>query len=70
MRVNAIAPNVVDGSGWDCKFDDGDLKSYVAKLPLKRAGTPADYAETIFYLLAGAPYVTGQTIVMDGGGAR
>ncbi len=70
VRVNAIAPNVVDGSGWDCKFDEGSLKSYVAKLPLKRAGTPADYAETIFYLLAGAPYVTGQTIVMDGGGAR
>ena len=46
------------------------IKDYVAKLPLKRPGTPADYAETIFYLLAGAPYITGQTIVMDGGGAR
>jgi 3-oxoacyl-[acyl-carrier protein] reductase len=70
VRVNAIAPNVVDGSGWDCKFDPAQLKDYVAKLPLKRAGTPAEYAETIFYLLAGAPYITGQTIVMDGGGAR
>jgi 3-oxoacyl-[acyl-carrier protein] reductase len=70
VRVNAIAPNVVEGSGWDCKFDPAQLKEYVAKLPLKRAGTPADYAETIFYLLAGAPYITGQTIVMDGGGAR
>ena len=70
VRVNAIAPNVVDGSGWDCKFDPAQLKDYVAKLPLKRPGTPADYAETIFYLLAGAPYITGQTIVMDGGGAR
>lgn len=70
VRVNAIAPNVVDGSGWDCRFDPEQLAAYVARLPLKRAGTPADYAETIFYLLAGAPYVTGQTIVMDGGGAR
>ncbi|WP_374653142.1 SDR family NAD(P)-dependent oxidoreductase [Dongia sp.] len=70
VRVNAIAPNVVDGSGWDCRFDPDQLKNYVAKLPLQRAGTPADYAETIFYLLAGAPYITGQTIVMDGGGAR
>jgi len=70
VRVNAIAPNVVDGSNWDCKFDPAQLKEYVAKLPLKRPGTPADYAETIFYLLAGAPYITGQTIVMDGGGAR
>ena len=70
VRVNAIAPNVVDGSGWDCRFDPDQLAQYVSKLPLKRPGTPADYAETIFYLLAGAPYITGQTIVMDGGGAR
>jgi 3-oxoacyl-[acyl-carrier protein] reductase len=70
VRVNAIAPNVVDGSGWDCRFDPEQLEKYVTKLPLRRAGTPADYAETIFYLLAGAGYITGQTIVMDGGGAR
>ncbi len=70
VRVNAIAPNVVDGSGWDCKFDPDQLEKYVAKLPLRRAGKPSDYAEAIFYLLAGAPYITGQTIVMDGGGAR
>lgn len=70
VRVNAVAPNVVDGSGWDCRFDPDDLARHVAKLPLRRAGTPADYAEVIFYLLAGAGYVTGQTIVADGGGAR
>ncbi len=70
VRVNAIAPNIVDGSNWDCKFDSGALAETVAKLPLKRAGKPEDYAEVIFYLLAGAGYITGQTIVVDGGGAR
>ncbi|TDQ83113.1 3-oxoacyl-[acyl-carrier protein] reductase [Dongia mobilis] len=70
VRVNAIAPNVVDGSGWDCRFDPQAMAATIARMPLKRAGKPADYAETIFYLLAGAPYVTGQTIVMDGGGVR
>jgi 3-oxoacyl-[acyl-carrier protein] reductase len=70
VRVNAVAPNVVDGSGWECRFDPEDLARYVAKLPLRRAGKPEDYAEAIFYLLAGAGYITGQTIVMDGGGAR
>lgn len=70
VRVNAIAPNVVEGSGWECRFDPAALAETVAKLPLRRAGTPADYAEVIFYLLAGAPYITGQTIVVDGGGAR
>jgi 3-oxoacyl-[acyl-carrier protein] reductase len=70
VRVNAIAPNVVDGSGWECRFDPQDLARTVAKLPLRRAGKPEDYAEAIFYLLAGAGYITGQTIVVDGGGAR
>lgn len=70
VRVNAIAPNVVEGSGWECRFDPAALAVTVAKLPLRRAGKPDDYAEVIFYLLAGASYVTGQTIVVDGGGAR
>jgi 3-oxoacyl-[acyl-carrier protein] reductase len=70
VRVNAIAPNVVDGSGWDCRFDPAAMAKVTAKMPLRRAGKPEDYAEAIFYLLAGAPYVTGHTIVMDGGGSR
>ena len=70
VRVNAIAPNVVDGSGWECRFDPEDLARTVAKLPLRRPGKPEDYAEVIFYLLAGGGYITGQTIVVDGGGAR
>jgi xanthine/CO dehydrogenase XdhC/CoxF family maturation factor len=63
-------PNVVDGSGWECRFDPDDLARHIAKLPLRRAGKPEEYAEVIFYLLAGAGYITGQTIVVDGGGAR
>jgi 3-oxoacyl-[acyl-carrier protein] reductase len=70
VRVNAIAPSIVDGSGWECRFDAATLAETVAKLPLRRAGKPDDYAEVIFYLLAGAGYITGQTIVLDGGGAR
>ena len=70
VRVNAIAPNIVEGSGWECRFDPAALAETAAKLPLRRAGRPEDYAEVIFYLLAGAGYITGQTIVVDGGGAR
>lgn len=70
VRVNAIAPNVVDGSGWECSFDAAGMASTIARMPLRRAGKPTDYAEAVFYLLAGAPYVTGHTIIMDGGGSR
>lgn len=64
VRVNAIAPGLV-ASNWACRFDipEDKLKS----LPLKRSGQPEDYAETILFLCAGAAYITGQTLIVDGG---
>jgi 3-oxoacyl-[acyl-carrier protein] reductase len=70
VRVNAIAPDVVVGSGWDCVFDQGELDRTIARLPLRRAGTPTDYSKAIMWFLAGASYVTGQTLIVDGGGVR
>ena len=34
---------------------------------MQRVGQPEDYAEVIVYLLAGAAYITGETVVVDGG---
>jgi 3-oxoacyl-[acyl-carrier protein] reductase len=68
VRVNAVAPQMVEGSGWECKWAPEEVAQAVARLPLRRAGRPDDYAEVIFFLLAGAAYVTGETIVVDGGG--
>lgn len=70
VRVNAIAPDVVVGSGWDCVFDQAELDRTIARLPLRRAGTPTDYAQAILWFLAGASYITGQTMIVDGGGVR
>jgi 3-oxoacyl-[acyl-carrier protein] reductase len=36
-------------------------------LPLQRIGLPTDYAQVIFFLCAGADYMTGQTLIVDGG---
>jgi NAD(P)-dependent dehydrogenase (short-subunit alcohol dehydrogenase family) len=38
----------------------------IATTPLGRIGTPDDVAEAVLYLL-GADYVTGETIIVDGG---
>lgn len=38
-----------------------------ASLPPRRIGVPADYAEVILFLCAGAVYITGQTLIVDGG---
>ena len=64
IRVNAIAPGIVD-SPWECRFDIPEAT--LQKLPLQRRGVPADFAEAIVYLLAGASYITGHTLVLDGG---
>lgn len=65
VRVNAIAPGLVE-SEWMCRFEDTDF-DVAAEIPLRRSGQPQEYAELILFLAASASYMTGQTIVMDGG---
>jgi 3-oxoacyl-[acyl-carrier protein] reductase len=67
IRVNAVAPGWVKNSGWDCTWDSDAAEEAAQGLPLKRIGIPEDYAEAIFFLCAGASYITGQTLVVDGG---
>ncbi len=66
VRVNAIAPNLVN-SDWECRWDEESTRATIAATPLGRVGDPADYAEVILFLCAGAAYMTGQTIRVDGG---
>lgn len=64
IRVNAIAPGMVN-SDWQCRFPN--FQEQVSKIPLRRAGEPADYADAILFLCAGASYITGHTLLVDGG---
>ena len=65
VRVNGIAPGFVN-SQWECSFGDIDVAAR-ATVPLARVGEPADYAEVIVYLCAGAAYITGEVIPVTGG---
>ena len=63
VRVNAIAPGaVLLPDDWD----DGSADHLANTTPLGRLGEPADVVQAVLYL-ATAPYVTGQTLVVDGG---
>lgn len=63
VRVNAVAPGpVAKPQGWD----DPRWEAVWGKLPLKRAGTAEDVGEAVVYL-AGARFVTGTVLVVDGG---
>jgi pteridine reductase len=63
IRVNAIAPGpVLLPDGWTQEQAD----RLISTTPLGRLGSPEDVAHATLYLL-GADYVTGETIIVDGG---
>jgi pteridine reductase len=66
VRVNGVAPGAIlwpeDGS-----WDDLMRQRIVSHTLLKRTGDPEDVARAVYYLIAEAPYVTGQVIAVDGG---
>lgn len=64
VRVNAIAPGAIL---WpETGMPESAKQSVLRQVPLKRAGSPADVAECLLYLVR-ARYVTGQVIAVDGG---
>ena len=65
VRVNAVAPGVVD-SPWECQWSEEGNRQRIARVPLDRAGRPEDFAESILFLSC-ATYITGHTLVVDGG---
>jgi len=66
IRVNAVAPGFVD-SPWNKEWPADRKAQSVERTPLKRACTPEDIAEVVFFLCAGAAMITGQTVIVDGG---
>jgi pteridine reductase len=63
VRVNAIAPGaVLLPDDWD----DASGEHLEQTTPLRRLGSPDDVVGAMLYLL-GADYVTGETIIVDGG---
>ena len=63
IRVNAVAPGaVLLPEDWD----DAAKQRLEATTPLRRLGKPEDVAEAVLFLLE-HDYITGETIVVDGG---
>lgn len=67
IRVNAVAPAVVKTKFAKALYE-GREEQVSAPYPLKRLGRPEDIAGAVAYLLSDdAAWVTGQTLVLDGG---
>jgi NAD(P)-dependent dehydrogenase (short-subunit alcohol dehydrogenase family) len=72
IRVNSVAPGVVDTALWARNKDvPGVVEAIEAQTPLRRWATPEDIADVIVFLASDASrFVTGETISADGGMAR
>ncbi|MEJ8296395.1 SDR family oxidoreductase [Delftia tsuruhatensis] len=67
MRVNGISPSVVPTAMWGEDEQSAPLQAQHARHPLG-LGTPEDVANAAIYLLSDASrWVTGTSLVMDGG---
>lgn len=63
IRVNAIAPGLILPSQ---QTSESDWERLTARLPMKRPGTTEEVGAALEFLLHNA-YITGQTLVVDGG---
>jgi 3-oxoacyl-[acyl-carrier protein] reductase len=67
ITVNAVMPGNIITEGLEGLGEDY-LTSMAACIPMKRLGTVEDIANAVLYFASDeAEYVTGQTIVVDGG---
>lgn len=67
VRVNGVAPAVVKTRFATALFE-GREEEVAAGYPLERLGQPGDVAGAVAYLLSDdASWITGQTLVLDGG---
>jgi pteridine reductase len=64
VTVNGIAPGVVE---WPPNYPQAEREKYLKRVPLARAGTPADVAELVHFLATAGTYITGQILRLDGG---
>jgi NAD(P)-dependent dehydrogenase (short-subunit alcohol dehydrogenase family) len=69
IRVNAVAPGRVDTpSRAGALAEPGYQQAAILRIPLKRFATSDEVAAAVCYLASpGAEYITGQTLVLDGG---
>ncbi|UVO49716.1 SDR family oxidoreductase [Sphingomonas sp. SUN019] len=65
IRVNLVLPGFVS-TEMTAGISERARARVVARIPLKREGTPEELAEVVYWV-AGSPYMTGSVVATDGG---
>ena len=69
IRVNAIAPGSTMSENVKARTDWRDRATSLAGRSLKRLQDPEDLSACLYFASAESDFTTGQTLVIDGGGA-
>jgi 3-oxoacyl-[acyl-carrier protein] reductase len=67
IRVNCVAPGLTITPMQDAMPKEA-IDAVAKMIPLGRAGLPADIARAILFFASDGLFVTGQTLIVDGGG--
>jgi NAD(P)-dependent dehydrogenase (short-subunit alcohol dehydrogenase family) len=71
IRVNGVSPGPIRDPDTQWQKREPELAKEVLQLPMQRAGTRLEVARTVVYLASDdSGYVTGQMIIVDGGGVN
>ena len=68
ITVNCVAPGRIATARLDELYPDGPSEAQLEEIALRRWGTPREFGDVVCFLASErARYVTGQTVVVDGG---
>jgi 3-oxoacyl-[acyl-carrier protein] reductase/pteridine reductase len=69
VAVNCVAPGMIETG--DSKRQAAEHRAFMKKIarktPMRRAGTPAEVAVAVVFFASAPEFITGQTLVVDGG---
>ena len=68
ITANCVAPGRIATARLDQLYPGGPSEEQLAQIPLRRWGTPEEFGDVVCFLASDrARYVSGQTVVVDGG---
>ena len=68
ITVNCVAPGRIATPQLSYLYPDGPTEEALAEIPLRRWGDPCEFGDVICFIASErARYISGQTIVVDGG---
>jgi len=67
IQVNAVAPGLIE-TDWLARVPQDKVEAIIKQTALGRTGRPEEVAHAVLFLASeGSDYITGQTIIVDGG---